>query len=246
MVYGLHGAVGEAGDLRALSRAILSNSPSGAQGMMSRVDLWRYLQCCPMSLTEFAAAFNREVKAQAKHTAPDILGYSMGGRLALHALLADPSLWRSAVIVSAHTGLGEEQRGARLAHDASWAAKALKGEWQQFLDEWNAQGVLGNEVMPNRNKLATRREAVARSFMDWSLGTQLNLLDELPRITCPVLWVVGERDEKFKAIAELAVQALPNARLEVVKNAGHRVPWEAPAAFHSLVREWIAERVSAG
>ncbi|MEO1856009.1 MAG: alpha/beta fold hydrolase [Rubritalea sp.] len=232
MIYALHGAVGMAADWKPLARAMKQvNQP------VARVDLWQFLACCPMPISEFGAAFNKEVHA----TDPVLLGYSMGGRLALHALIADPTKWSKAVIISAHTGIAKEDLIPRQAHDAAWAAKALKGEWDTFLAEWNAQGVLSGTSMPDRRTLQPRREAVARSFMDWTVGVQENLLPQLEKVTCPVLWVVGENDTKFLKVARAAVDVLPNAQLRIIPGCGHRVPWEKPAEFTSAVREFLAE-----
>lgn len=230
MIYALHGALGMAQDWKPLAKEL--SRP------LSRVDLWQYLACCPMSLPEFGAAFNKEVTA----SAPDLIGYSMGGRLALHALLDRPEMWRKAIIVSAHTGLDPSQRNARLAQDAAWAAKALKGDWKEFLIEWNAQGVLSDSaLLPDRSTLEPRRQAVARSYMDWSLGQQEDLTERLHEITCPLLWIVGEHDEKFRAIAEHAVSHIPNAQLHVIPNAHHRVPWDQPQAFTKAVQQFLTE-----
>ena len=230
MIYALHGAVGMAADWKDLAVTLKQDNVP-----LARVDLWQFLACCPMPISEFGAAFNKEVHAKN----PVLLGYSMGGRLALHALLENPSKWSKAVIVSAHTGIAEEGKIPRQALDAAWAAKALKGEWSAFLNEWNAQGVLDGATMPDRRSLQPRREAVARSFMDWTVGVQEDLLQQLEKVTCPVLWIVGERDTKFLKVAKAAVEAIPNAKLVVVPDCGHRVPWEKPEEFALAVQEFL-------
>jgi len=232
--------------------------------VVKRVDLWRFLDCCPMSMEAFGAALNREVEATQGRKV--LLGYSMGGRLALHALLEGVSserdmpgtdwsetlqlLWDAAVIVSAHPGLvDEEEKVARRARDAEWAAKALNGDWKAFLEEWNAQAVLGSraELGGDRSLLQQRRQAVARSFMDWTLGGQEALSERLKEIKCPLLWCVGERDAKFRAIGE-RVEMLRGrnapAPLWVAEGAGHRVPWEVPGAFAKKVGEFLEREVS--
>lgn len=233
MVWALHGAVGLAADWQPLARIC------SEQGLTLRaVDLWRFLDCCPMSLEEFGRAFCEEVRAVDDN--PILLGYSMGGRLALHALLHEPTMWAKAMIVSAHTGLSpqaEDERFKRMVDDAEWAAAALTGEWRDFLNRWNAQSVLVGSDMPERSQLEIRRQAVARSFMDWTLSKQDDLSEQLSRISCPVTWVVGERDEKFLRIAEAAMRQIPQGELETVKNCGHRVPWEQPDMFaKALIR----------
>ncbi len=44
----------------------------------------------------------------------------------------------------------------------------------------------------------------------------------------PVTLVVGERDEKFTAVAERMAAALPSARVEIVPGVGHAVHLEPP------------------
>lgn len=165
----------------------------------------------------------------------------MGARLALHALL-DGGPWDAAVLVAPHPGLESElERAARRESDAEWAARALTGDWREFLALWNAQPVLTDSTrLPAAGEL--RRREVARSFMDWSLGAQEPLWQRLDGIQCPVLWCVGERDGKFRDLAGRAVPLLPKGELWVAPGSGHRVPWDAPESFAAKVGEFL-ERV---
>ena len=209
---------------------------------VKRVDLWRFLDCCPMGMEEFGRALNEEARqaGSGERGARNVLlGYSMGGRLALHALLQGGP-WDAAVIVSAHPGLEEAtERVARRERDAEWAARALKGEWREFLEEWDSQPVLAGRVhdrdghattlaMADRKKLEIRRQAVARSFVDWSLGNQEPLAGRIGEIDCPVLWVVGEKDAKFRALADaLADRSVRPPLCWIAPGVGHRVPWDS-------------------
>lgn len=232
----LHGAVGMAADWRGFAKNL------AVSGIGSRaVDAWRFLECCPMSLPDFAKALNAEACGEVfRGSGRSLLGYSMGGRMALHALLEDTHPWQAAIIISSHPGLEDaSERLARRACDAAWATQALAGNWQQFLDAWNAQTVLGNGPMRDSQasgSLIIRRREIARSFVDWSLGTQQPLWGRLHEITIPVLWIAGENDPKFLSLAERAVSLMPNAHLATAPGAGHRVPWETDA--------WFAERVT--
>ena len=189
-----------------------------------------------VSFDEWAASFCARVKAV--DAAPVLVGYSMGGRLALHALLADPGMWARAVLVSAHTGLAiPEERETRLTNDRVWAEKVRELPWEGFLAEWNAQPVFEGTMgaLAGRADLETRRAAVATAFDEWSLGRQDDLLPALGRLDFPVTWVVGERDVRFVSIARTAVENLPQGRLEIVSDAGHRVPWDQPECFRTFV-----------
>ncbi len=231
----LHGAVGMAADWRAFAKR-LAEAKTGSRA----VDLWRFLECQPLPLTDFGSAFNAEASGEvSRGTGRALAGYSMGGRLALHALLEKNHPWQAAVIVSAHPGLEDEvERAARRAADAGWASMALAGNWQDFIIKWNAQPLLGGPIRDPQasGSLVMRRREIARSFVDWSLGAQQSLWERLHEITVPVLWVAGENDAKFRALAERAVSLIPRATLAIAPGSGHRVPWEAG--------DWLAEKVA--
>ena len=235
----LHGAVGLASDWRAIAKGM------AAEKIGTRaVDLWRFLECCPLPLPDFGKALNADAAGRASRgTGRSLLGYSMGGRMALHALLEPGHPWSAAVIVSAHPGLeNPEERSARRIQDTEWATQALTGDWQKFMTAWNAQPVLGNLAIRDPQATGTlimRRREIARSFVDWSLGEQDSLWDRLPEINVPVLWIVGEHDEKFRLLAERAVALIPGARLAIAPGAGHRVPWEAEAWFTQTVSRFL-------
>lgn len=236
MIWALHGAVGRAADWRAYAASLPS-----ALGGVRRLDLWRFLDCCPMPLEEFGATLAGEITRA--DPAPVLVGYSMGGRLALHALRARPDLWKAAIIISAHPGLSDEaERVERREKDAEWSALALKGEWAEFLQRWETQAVIAAAgEMPDRYPLKDRRASIARSFIDWSLGAQADLSKGLIGVTCPVLWLTGERDGKFTELARNVVPDIPRAEHIVVPGCGHRVPWEKPQEFSRITREFLAK-----
>lgn len=228
----LHGAMGEAADWREFSASLPEISTRA-------VDLWRRLECCPKSLEEVGAQLNAEAVAEGCDAY--LLAYSMGARIALHALCAKNSPWKGAILVAPHPGLQTEpERAARRAMDAEWGARALSGDWREFCAAWQAQPVLaGAEI--SRDGLISRRREIARSFLDWSLGAQVPLWEKLPNISCPVLWVTGAQDEKFSALAQQAVPQISHATWHVVPEAGHRVPWQQPEEFSRVTREFLQQ-----
>lgn len=246
MIWCLHGAVGMAADWNELAEKW-----SRSEHTVTQLDLWRFLSSGGVSLEEFGRALNEEVRENGDGEKNILVGYSMGGRLGLHALLAEPELWSAAVIVSAHPGLRtEEERLRRMAHDAEWAGKALTADWTKFVEEWSGQDVLKAvakesemelQGFADRSSLESQRQAVARSFMEWSLGKQEELCPRFSEIACPVLWVTGDRDEKFSDLAKEVVCELPHGEHVMIEGGGHRVPWEEMEAFADLVGEWVAK-----
>lgn len=189
---------------------------------------------------EFGGRLNEMVRRSGDGEAV-LLGYSMGGRLGLEALLGEGSPWRAGVIVSAHTGLRRsDERVARLEADRGWAEKVRSLEWGAFLQAWNSQGVFaGGEMAGERGELEWRKELVAQGFEQWSLGRQGDLSGRLGGIGVPVLWVTGRLDEKYSEVGREACERLLDGRPVRMRGAGHRVPWEAREDF---VREVLAFR----
>lgn len=231
----LHGSVGLASDWRTFGKSLAGN------GFSSRaVDLWRFLACESLPLGAFGAVLNAEVGGQVfRGNGRVLIGYSMGGRLALHSLLEKNHPWQAAVIISAHPGLEDAaQRAERRTKDAEWAARALTLPWQEFLTAWEAQPVLANANVRDAAaaaRLQQQRREIARSFVDWSLGAQQPLLARLASIDVPVLWLAGENDPVACDLGKQAVAKLPKGVLEIAPAAGHRLPWQVP--------EWFAQRV---
>lgn len=225
MIHALHGNLGAASDWAAVPFSHPAAAP----------DLWAWQERSPgLSLAEFGARWADEVAGQ--DAGPVLLGYSLGGRLGLAALAARPEMWRGAVFVSTHPGLiAAEDREARRAHDAAWARRAREEGWDAFLAAWNAQPALAHQAVPaGQAALASRREAIARGFEAWSLGCQPQMESVLARATCPIWWVVGERDAPYLALARRVAAAAPRVRVLAVPDAGHRLPWERPAALAEI------------
>lgn len=160
-----------------------------------------------------------------------LLGYSMGGRLALRLL--ESQRFRAAVIVSAGLNAPDEQRRLR---DEEWARRFETEEWDSLMRDWNAQPVFGGHALDRREADYDRRE-LARQLREYSPAVLPP--PRLDRIDTPVLWIAGERDAKYAGIARTAVRRLPSAELWICPDAGHRVPWEQPDAFIARLRAFL-------
>jgi len=226
----LHGFLGRGDDWEAVRAAWPDELPS-----LRTPDLFATVPP-DATLEAFGERFARDVARQ--DTAPILLGYSLGGRLALHALLARPTLWRAAVIVSAHLGLPEPgAREERRALDAAWAERFRLDDWQALLAAWNTRDVFGGRAQAlARPEAAFDRKALALALEAWSVGTQTDLCPRLGELAMPILWIAGAEDDRYVAQGEQAVAHGVDVRLAVAPGASHRVPWETP--------EWFAETVA--
>jgi 2-succinyl-6-hydroxy-2,4-cyclohexadiene-1-carboxylate synthase len=187
-----------------------------------------------------------------------LVGYSMGGRLALQAA-ADRSLWpclKGLVLVSTHPGLKDSaERERRLASDLAWAERFERDTWAKVVEDWNKQGILsrpqglgGSLPLPERHEGRINRRLLALSLVVWSLGRQRSAL-EAPEFNTgqwpfPVLLITGETDEKFTSLArewEAKGQSSGGSiRHVAIPSAGHRVPWDRPVEFRAVVQDFLS------
>ncbi len=166
-----------------------------------------------------------------------LLGYSMGGRLALQTLL-DGARYEKAIIVSA--AISPPDAG-RLERDEAWARRFDSDEpWDSLMRDWNAQPVFGGEPNPLvRIESDYDRRALAAALRQWSPAVLPPAGPRLHEIAIPLLWIAGERDARYAEEGRRAAAALPRGELWICPNAGHRVPWEQPAAFISRIKELL-------
>lgn len=179
-------------------------------------------------------------------TKPMLLGYSMGGRLALHALLEAPELFSGAVIVGAHPGLAAgDLRMQRRLNDAKWAERFRTEDWTSLVRAWGEQDVFkfgdrgGDAIDLQRQEIDFDRVSLARAMRLWSLAEQENLRPFLADVRVPVLWLNGESDGRFRDLyRELRLDLVdtPAHAFDEVPQAGHRVPWDNPVQFTSVVQ----------
>ena len=178
--------------------------------------------------------FCGRVDAQANGEKSILLGYSLGGRLALHACLSRPDLWKSAIVIGADPGLesGEDKK-LQLHRDRDWAERLKREPLEKLVDEWDAQSVFcGFENHAPRNLGEMDPDRLSHQFEVFSKGIQQNLVPKLAELKKPpVLFVSGEKDHKYQGIGEKLAKSSSVFRAEVIANAGHRVPWENPESF---------------
>jgi len=168
-----------------------------------------------------------------------LVGYSMGGRLTLHALIEGAHFDR-AVIISAGLNL-EEGREERRQRDEAWAKRFESDPWDELMLDWNAQPVFGGHVIERFEK-DYDRSVLAQDLRETSPGVLPPLAPHLHKILIPVLWIAGELDKAYVEVGKRAVSLLPNAELWICPGAGHRVPWEQPDLFRARLREFVRAR----
>ena len=176
------------------------------------------------------------------------VGYSLGGRCCLHLALAHPASVERLVLVGATGGIEDaDERAQREARDRALADRIEQIGVEAFLDEWLAQPLFAGltaEAAGREERLVNTPEGLAASLRLCGTGTQEPLWDRLPEVTCPVLLVAGEQDERFLAHAQRMAELLPDAAAVIIPGAGHAVHLEAPMDFVTAWRAWEREVLS--
>jgi 2-succinyl-6-hydroxy-2,4-cyclohexadiene-1-carboxylate synthase len=171
-----------------------------------------------------------------------LVGYSMGGRIALHAALSLAARLERLVLIGASPGLADpSERAARAADDAALADRIETIGLEAFVREWGAQPLFagmprGVADAAEADRLRNTASGLAAALRGLGTGVMPSLWERLGELALPVELVVGERDEKFRDVAERMAAALPSGRLHVVSGAGHAVQLEVPEAVVELLR----------
>ena len=173
-----------------------------------------------------------------------LLGYSMGGRVALTAAMMQPRNLEALVLLGASPGIAnEEERLARIAQDNELADElAQSGDVAAFLDRWLAQPLFAglDDLSAQRAaRLANTAEGLARSLRRMGTGTQQSAWGFLDMIEAPTLLIAGERDQKFTAIAHAMSEELPNSTVAIAPQSGHACHLEHPEAVAQVVTHWL-------
>lgn len=184
------------------------------------------------SLTTWAAKFNQWVEANT--TSPRMLiGYSMGGRLALHALIQNPSIWQRATLISTTICLKDPtSRLDRLKNDYKWAHKFRNDPWDQLMNDWESQPIFNGSFTPTRNEKDYAREDLAQFLENFSLAKQEYLYPYIAKLNLPIQWITGSLDHNAEFHAKAIIQNHTHSSHLSIPGATHRVHFEFPIELY--------------
>ncbi|PAX52097.1 2-succinyl-6-hydroxy-2,4-cyclohexadiene-1-carboxylate synthase [Brunnivagina elsteri] len=179
-----------------------------------------------------------------------LIGYSMGGRLALYLALYYPERFSQVVLESASPGLvSQAERDERIQQDGRIARKlariSTKEEFIAFLSNWYSQGIFGNiKHHPEFEQLIVMRshnnpQELAKSLLFMGTGCQPSLWRKLRENQIPVLLLAGEYDKKFISINQQMVNICSFCQLKVILNTAHNTHLENTYEFVQNIRKFI-------
>jgi 2-succinyl-6-hydroxy-2,4-cyclohexadiene-1-carboxylate synthase len=177
-----------------------------------------------------------------------LLGYSMGGRVALAMAIEYPRRIASLIMESASPGLAEASaRRARVASDNALAGLIEREGMEAFVARWERMPLFASQERMSETarmrlraqRLANNPTGLANSLRGLGTGVQEPLWKRLGELEVPSLIMAGELDGKFVGIAREMAAAIRGCRLALVAGAGHTIHLEQPGAFRQLVIEFM-------
>jgi 2-succinyl-6-hydroxy-2,4-cyclohexadiene-1-carboxylate synthase len=243
----LHGFLGRGTDWQAVTEALAHcfdihcpNLPG--HGLMENSD---------SSMAEYTTFLSRYLDQHGIDRCA-LVGYSMGGRAALHFAFHAPDRVSALVLESASPGLAEEeQRQQRQRRDEALAQRLEacaenRQAFQRFLEDWYNQPLFASldrhpeirkRLVQNRRDNAPRRLAAALRGM--GTGTQASLWGKLDGLRAPALLMVGALDGKFQGIARSMAEGRSNIAMQVLKDCGHNMHLENPAGYTRALKQFL-------
>lgn len=177
-----------------------------------------------------------------------ILGYSMGGRVALQFSKKQQGRINSLILESSSPGLAtKSERQGRMSYDSK-LIKLLETEGLiSFVNKWekiplfNSQRKLSFKLKQKirKERLGQTVDGLVSSLKYMGTGAQSSVWESLIKLNFPILLLVGSLDEKFIKINNVMNKKLLYSQLEVISGAGHAIHVEKPAQFDTVVIEFL-------
>lgn len=178
-----------------------------------------------------------------------LVGYSMGGRLALHAALREPNRIAGLVLIGVTAGIDDPvEREERRRSDESLAEWMERGSIEQVVEHWERQPVFATQSSEVRaaqrpGRLSHEPDKLAQLLRSAGQGTSPPVWERLRTLRCPVLLTAGEHDRRYATAAQRMADFIPDARVKLVSNAGHAPQLEVPDEFAALLREFLDQHL---
>lgn len=160
-----------------------------------------------------------------------ILGYSQGGRLALHSVAQNPKAWAGAVYLSTNPGLSSEsEKQVRKDVDLRWSQRFQTVDFDRVVKEWNAQAVFSNSkvVPPSRIGSDFDSGVLAKALTHWSLSNQRDFRKDENIFKIPNIWMAGQSDQKYCEIIRELESIQKPVQTAILDGASHRLMFDQP------------------
>jgi len=182
----------------------------------------------------------------------NVLGYSMGGRLAIGLATKYPNKIKNMILIGATAGITDEnQRTARRRSDDRLADEILEKGIEWFVEYWMDQPIFESQIRidsetfdaSRRQRLKNDAHGLANSLRGSGTGSQPSLWRKLNEITSPTLILAGEEDSKFRSLAVRLNSGINKSGIVVVPESGHACHLENPNFTLEAIEAFLDEVV---
>ncbi len=179
----------------------------------------------------------------------NLIGYSMGGRIALYTATQFPDRISSLTLESANPGLTDQQaRQARATLDDERAERLLHRGLNVFVDHWYELALFSSlkqhPLLFAQTRLKRKQSDprwMAKVISELSPGRQLPLWDKLGELPMPVLLLAGALDTKYVDLIEKMGEQIPQATVKIIPNAGHNIHLEQQNTFIDVLATYLSK-----
>ena len=184
---------------------------------------------------------------------PIVMGYSMGGRIALQYALCHQESVRGLILVGVTPGIRDSSLMLERKHlEDEWIQMIESDGVSAFQDYWQTLPVVASQVripeevkeaIRNRRRAALPRELIF-SLQLFGQGVFPALWDNISQLAIPALLVAGADDEKYLELAHEMQKEMKHGTAEAIPNAGHTAHLENTPAFAKCCEKFINKLVS--
>ncbi len=224
----LHGFLGQGADWQEMRVQVVQEHPELRVDFFcpSLFEPFHPLSPIHINFEEFPKRLIEFLRKQYEYKKIILIGYSMGGRLALNSVVQQPDFFDRAIFISTNPGLlGLEESKKKAENDKIWGQRFLSEDWEPLLSDWNQQPVFwgSEEPPPFRDEKLFSREALAAALVEWSVARQVIDLAKLKAIKTSNIWVVGEKDSKYVKILQTLMKIGVGSCHQIFPSRGHRI-----------------------
>jgi 2-succinyl-6-hydroxy-2,4-cyclohexadiene-1-carboxylate synthase len=192
-----------------------------------------------------------EIARAAARAGGDVVlcGYSLGGRLALHAAVRDPQRYAALVVLGAAAGIDEPtERRARQEADAKLAAWMETQPIEKIVEIWERQPLFADQsdrlIEAQRpGRLSQDPRSLALLLRTAGQGKMEPIWGRLQTLDMPILALAGARDERYRRATRRIAAEAPQGYAAVIEHAGHAAHLQRPGEFADALVAFVDERV---
>lgn len=235
----LHGLLGTASDWQK----VIENLPHFHCISMDLPFHGKAKETAVCHFNDTADYLSKQIQNAVNHEPYLLVGYSLGGRIAMHYALeakVEKGNLQAVVLEGANLGLKtKEEKQARWQNDTQWATRFSKETPEKVLADWYQQPVFSHLTAHQRAMLIEKRKAncgenIGKMLLATSLAKQADFREKVRSSSLPFFYFCGEQDLKFQTLAQSE-----QLNLTTIPHAGHNAHLENPAPFAEKLNSLI-------